>query len=247
MLVVQCPSCDHINPADANLCRGCRLPLPEVSWQLAPCPRCGALNGITATPCWSCNADLEIQTPAIASSQLADRDGDAAPPLGLASEISAASAPSVGAKTFRRQRFGLIIGSLVVATLAFSGYWAYRERSIPDSPRPAPAAVAPIHKDLAAADDSKERQAGKRVDPGIATSPSQLRSAAAAAATANKSVDQDGVKRPEAASAVPAAVKRQKTTNAAVRAERRQPPIGPCTEAIAALGLCTPEPMRLDQ
>jgi FtsZ-interacting cell division protein ZipA len=196
---------------------------------------------------------LEIRTPGVPHS-LADRDGDVASPPGLASEIGESSALPVGAKTFRRQRFGLIIGSVVLATLAFSGYWAYRQRSIVDSSSPAATPAAAIDRNMAAADDAKEGKADKRAEfPGIATSSSQVPPNAAARATANnEGVDQGVVKPPEAASAVAAAVKRQKTTNAAVRTERqpteRQPPnLGPCTEAIAALGLCTPEPTRPEE
>lgn len=46
------------------------------------------------------------------------------------------------------------------------------------------------------------------------------------------------------ASAVPAKVPRPRTTEAAAGFELQQPRIGPCTEAVATLGLCTREPVQ---
>jgi hypothetical protein len=46
------------------------------------------------------------------------------------------------------------------------------------------------------------------------------------------------------ASAAPAAVPRPRTTEAAAGFELQQPRIGPCTEAVATLGLCTREPVQ---
>ena len=182
-------------------------------------------------------------------SLLTERDGDGASLLDVASEIGRSRALPVGAKIFRRQRFGLIIGSVVLATLAFSGYWAYRQRhSIADSSSPAPTPAPAIYRDKAAADDAKEGKAERSVEvPGIAISSPQVPLTAARVTASGERVDRDVVKPSEAASALPAGVKRQKTANAAARTERQQPNLGPCTEAIAALGLCTPEPARTAQ
>jgi hypothetical protein len=47
-----------------------------------------------------------------------------------------------------------------------------------------------------------------------------------------------------AASAIAAPVPRPNPAEAFTRLERQSPRIGPCTEAVAALGLCTPEPKQ---
>ncbi len=248
MLLVQCPSCDHINPADAKVCSGCRLSLPDVSWHLAPCPRCGALNGVTATPCWSCNADLQIQTPGEVPSLPAARDSDVTTPPGLASEVGNSSAPRVRARTLSRQRVGLIIGSAVLATLAFSGYWVYRQRlSIVDPPSPAATPVRGIDRDVATAGNAKAGEAHDKVELSpVANSSSPVPPAAPAPTTPNNGrVDRGVVNSPEAASA--AALKRQKATNAAARTGRQLPDIGPCTETIAALGLCVSVPAKSEE
>jgi hypothetical protein len=241
MLLSQCPSCGYVNPADSNICSGCSLPLRGVPSHLAPCPVCGALNGVAATPCWACDANLEIRTSGFTHLLLADRDGDAILPSGPASEVAGSGVLPVSAKNLSRQRFGLIIGSAVLATLAAFGYSAYRQRSIVDSPASAALPAAAADPDLAAADDAKKGKADKGAElPGIATSSPLATPAAAARATAsNVGTDQDVVNPPKAVSAGAAAVKGQKTTNAAARIERQLPGLGPCTESVAAIGLCT--------
>ncbi|WP_372526034.1 hypothetical protein [Piscinibacter sp.] len=43
-------------------------------FHLAPCPKCGALNGKTATLCWKC--DVELPAPSIAESELSGPDAE---------------------------------------------------------------------------------------------------------------------------------------------------------------------------
>ena len=45
------------NPLPVNVVRRAASPWPSKS-HLAPCGQCGALNGLSATVCWSCEADL---------------------------------------------------------------------------------------------------------------------------------------------------------------------------------------------
>ena len=49
----ECPVCEHVNPAESRFCNACGAPL-----HLAPCPRCGAMNGLAAKNCYKCRAGL---------------------------------------------------------------------------------------------------------------------------------------------------------------------------------------------
>jgi hypothetical protein len=48
-----CPFCNHRNPPGAKFCNECGSPL-----HLAPCEICGAVNNLTDTHCWQCDAAL---------------------------------------------------------------------------------------------------------------------------------------------------------------------------------------------
>ena len=184
----------------------------------------------------------------VAHSLLTEREGDGASPLDLASEIGRSRALPVGAKNFLRQHFGLIIGSVVLATLAFPATGPTGNDIRSPTPR-----ARPQRLPLRSTETRPQPMTPKKVRPkGVSRFP-VLRShhhsplTAARVTASGERVDRDVVKPSEAASALPAGVKRQKTANAAARTERRQPNLGPCTEAIAALGLCTPEPARTAQ
>jgi hypothetical protein len=50
---LDCPFCDHQNPAGAKFCNDCGSPL-----HLTPCGDCGAVNNVTDTHCWRCSGLL---------------------------------------------------------------------------------------------------------------------------------------------------------------------------------------------
>jgi hypothetical protein len=216
----------------------------DMSWHLAPCPSCGALNGLTATPCWACDSKLEYRASGFTHLLVADHDGDAVLPSAAASEGAAPSvlpALPAGAKASRRQYLRWVVGSMVLAALAVSGFLAGRQRSTPDSLRPetTPSAAA-VDRDPVAHDDAKKDAADESVEVSSrATLSSRVPPADEARGTARNAGANQHVLKPRGdASTVAAAAKRQKTTTAA-RVESQPPGLGTCVEATAALGLCT--------
>ena len=50
---VVCRFCEHSNPAGSQFCNQCGGQM-----NLLPCPRCGAVSGVTATSCYQCHSQL---------------------------------------------------------------------------------------------------------------------------------------------------------------------------------------------
>ena len=59
MLPTQCAVCDHKNPPDAKFCNECGSPL-HLTW----CSHCGAVNDRASTHCYSCGAQILVQSMA---------------------------------------------------------------------------------------------------------------------------------------------------------------------------------------
>lgn len=53
MRPLDCPFCEHQNPAGAKFCNDCGSPL-----HLTPCEQCGAVNNLTDPHCWRCGGLL---------------------------------------------------------------------------------------------------------------------------------------------------------------------------------------------
>jgi hypothetical protein len=184
-------------------------------------------------------------------------------------------APAVASPTVRaaprivsRRRPAVVVGMVILAVLAAGGYYASRERPVPDVPAargavtdggspaatggpveqpasasgPAPAtstsalAVAPAPQGVAA------------IRPGTAA-PGDARSPAAAPpagspgpAAAPGRPGAEAAVRPELAA--PAAAARPRRADAGPGIIERPPRVGPCTDAVAALGLCAPESIQ---
>jgi ribosomal protein L40E len=100
-MLPHCLFCHHRNPPGAKFCNECGSPL-----HLSPCETCGAINNLTDTHCWQCNAALRPpkaplqgegseRDPKISAPEAADR----AQPFtaseqdyrGLAQELAAAA------------------------------------------------------------------------------------------------------------------------------------------------------------
>ena len=246
MSLTRCRYCEHGNPADAQFCNACGATLT-----LAPCPHCGAVNQLTAAACYQCHGELQGSRPDALDVPL-DVPLDAPLP---AAEIS---------KPSRRPTSLSIVGTTVLAAVAVFGYYAYRQHSlvaVPSLPpasneanaRAVPVDAGAVGRDAAAGaikpakagtnavqmDDSarfvegatKPAKAGNSAESiDTATSPSETPPARAARAPA----DQRRARGPpveslEATAAGATARARSQTTNAAE----------PCTERVAALGLCT--------
>ncbi len=198
-------------------------------------------------------------------------------------------APAVASPTTRsaprilpHRRTALIVATLVLAVLAAGGYYAYRERPVPDVPAASgavkdaasPAATgalvdppvgaggaAPLASTpalaitpRAAADDQPVAPASESgvaavrpgtTVPGDAPSPATTSPARSpGTATSPRRPGAEARDPSEGAAAVPAAVARPRSAAAAPGIIEAPPRVGPCTEAVAALGLCAPEAVQ---
>jgi Double zinc ribbon len=115
----------------------------------------------------------------------------------------------------------------------------------PVSPDPARSVAAIREDDAVAGDARRGRSDTKKASPGDGAGPAKLPSAAATRGTENQQRTGRGPERsPEAAAAAAVLVPRSPTPGAGTRIEPPPPRLGPCTEAVAALGLCAPEPTQ---
>jgi cytoskeletal protein RodZ len=216
MSLTRCKYCEHSNPADAKFCNACGATLT-----LAPCPHCGAVNQVTAAACYQCHGELLGSRPDALDAPLP------------AAEIS---------KPSLRPPSRAIVGTAVLAAVAVFGYYAYRQHLRVDVPplpaasneanvRGVPVEAGAIGRD-AAAGATKPAEAGNSAgSTGTATSPSETPPARTASAPANqRRTPRQPVDSPQEAAASATAIARPQTTNAGE----------PCTDRVAALGLCTP-------
>lgn len=84
MFRMQCPICEHANPADARFCNACGAPL-----YLAPCPRCGAMNDLIATECHECGVGLAGQRTGALARQPGMIEGGTTPAAAMRSPARA--------------------------------------------------------------------------------------------------------------------------------------------------------------
>jgi len=215
-LSISCPRCAHGNAPDSRFCSACGAPFP-----VASCPHCGAANPVAADSCHQCHGKLSEGSAAVL-------------------DPAAAVAETVTRLSRRPKRLTagvLAAGAVALATLAFLGYQVYEMLSYVDlrldnaslptdvsggvEEHRGPVDSGPIGREGAASD---------------ASAPKVERSAAPSLAPALK---------PQAAPAnagtTPADLRRASRQPAASRAASGQAPprAESCTEAIAALGLCT--------
>jgi hypothetical protein len=234
-----CPFCELVNPPGAKFCNACGGAL-----HLVPCARCGAVNDVTAAACYQCNAPI------------AGRDAGAAD----------AAAPSAEAPKPSSPRRAVAAGTAVVVALLALGYFGYRQDSPVDARQPPPAtsaASAGPAAGTAAGDgaqaasaeavppeaplaDRVEPQPGEASRTNAASGPIARPQAATAEAAPPETPLADRVnsepeeaRRPNSASGLIARPRRSGAGKAGGQAPARQ---DVCTDAAAALGLCTMTP-----
>ena len=229
MALNACPYCDHGNPAEAKFCNACGGAL-----HLAPCPRCGAVSEITATTCYQCNAKLP------------GRKTDAPDAVPTA---EAALGP------LSRWRRRAIAGTTALAAIAVLGYYGYHQRPLDEAPQPpaassqasdsgSSASAGVIRQESAPADAApiKAEEGDKPASP-AATPPEPPLAGAAPAATTPPRAGRDPVVSRDMKAAA-ASIARTKAINEGRVSQRRPSRPQPCTEAVAALGLCTLQPVQ---
>ena len=183
---------------------------------LAPCPHCGAVNQIKAMSCYQCRGAL----PGGRTDELAAAVPAAAVPAAVISE----SVPRRPARA--------IVGIAVLAAVGVLGYYAYRQQTPVGVPAPPTAG-------------SEAKARGSPVDAGaIDKAPANAVALDVATGTSPSEIPPAGTVRAPAkpvAAAAPAAA-RPRATDTGKGPEQGPPRLGPCTEALAALGLCTLKP-----
>jgi hypothetical protein len=222
MVLTKCKYCDHGNPPDSKYCNSCGATLT-----LAPCPHCGAVNDVAAATCYQCRGNLQ------------EVSADALVPALPATTIPAPAT---------RLRSRAIVGTAVLAIVAVSVYYAYH-RSAPLVPPPSaaansaakdrvdPAPPAPIAVPAEAPAAPVTVTATTAVVPASAA-PAPLVTPPTSQVILRRT-DSEVPARPEAA-AVAATVGRPRVPETAKPGELAPPRIGPCTDRVAALGLCSP-------
>jgi hypothetical protein len=120
---------------------------------------------------------------------------------------------------------------------------ASNTRPLPTGPE---RSVAAIREDEAVAGDARRSRSDmKEASPGDGTGPAKSPSAAATRGAEDQRRTGRGPERsPDAAAAAAVPIPRSQTPGAGTWIEPPPPRLGPCTEAIAALGLCAPEPTQ---
>ena len=258
-LITQCPYCDHVSPVGSKFCGECGAAL-----HLLPCPHCGAVNDITvATACYRCHRELPEKISGTPPAPPASAPVEA---KAAAEEVS----PYIMIEPSARQRPHALVVAIVLIAFSAASYYAYRQRSglvarepvpaaadvkgheppaesntnagtivkAPAAPEPIPsatpvnkgagagvAAAAPVDVKAAGSDTALPREAG-----------AAARSGAGKAGAARETIE------PPAVPATVAPEIARARLDASKGLEKQTPNIGPCTDAVAALGLCTPEP-----
>lgn len=221
-----CPFCSHSNPAAAKYCADCGGCL-----YLVPCPSCGAVNDVKATSCYECHGPMRGAAVGVGpsaapvaviakpdSAGILSRAVDTTPVSDYPMSAAGAASPRSPSSQTR-----MVIAAGVLALLAASGYYAWRQQ-VSFNARPP----------TAAGGDLANRGAGGAASTGTID---VAAGTAAVAAPAEKGK--------AAVAASPLVVAVPATANeppAAARAESAKAGgAEACTDASAALGLCTPQ------
>lgn len=232
----QCPYCDHVSPANSKFCNECGAAL-----HLKPCQHCGAVNDVTLTSvCARCNGALNEGTAvALVEATQPQMSTERPPEMPMTAVDSLPwqeARPALAARTSPPLRL-LLIAALALGGL---GLYAFQHKPAPPSPSaamPAPAAVEAKVELPAPASAAAPAALPARIDE-----PAEP-VASAAAVTAAVAAEPPAAGRPATAPR-PAAKPPQASPAQRSNVEPPPPNIGPCTDAVAALGLCTPAPRR---
>jgi Double zinc ribbon len=217
MSVTQCRFCNHVNPAGSKYCSECGGAL-----HLLPCPHCGAVSQVTATVCYQCHAQLPWHT-----ADAPDRSSPSA----------AASRPTM------HRRTTVIASAAVVAAIAVSGYYAYRQAPVADT-APLPVAgsttsgsvthadTVVIEGKIGAVDDAPAAEPEPAQIPAVSPAPVSAQPVRRSPQPARSAGGADAVKPTERSPSIsPVGVATQTSSSVAA-----------CTEPVAALGLCILKP-----
>ena len=253
-----CQYCEHANPVDAKFCAGCGAPL-----HLIPCPQCGAVNQKASKTCYQCRSGLRESTEILPANAPAN-DAEMA-----ATDAFAATLPShYEPMRSSHQRQPLLVVVVIFLTFAAAAYFAYQQRGAVESKTPsvdagavtgkvpeaspANASAGAINKVLPGSKPPATLVPSLPADPGNSlpneqpTTPVDLnrskavdsRDTAAMSIPPSNEITRSNAKKRNANTDFKPS--RSVTGAARTGSEKNSPySVAPCTEAVAALGLCT--------
>lgn len=217
MLATKCSFCQHENLPGSRFCMKCGSPM---HLKVCPNPQCGKVSDVTAEVCESCGqAFPKIALAPVRAEAPADDKQPAAPP--------AAAAPGKS----RMPAWPLVMMAIVAGGLPL--LWANRAQLPtpktwqidPDAPKTKAAAPPAVSA-------QKPPEVAANIAPAVAPAPTP----AAAPSGADPGAAPNSGASEAAAGAKPATGKSAKKSGKKSR-KKAEPP-RPCTEAVAALGLC---------
>lgn len=219
MFAVQCSFCQHENVPGARFCAECGSPL---HLRVCPNPDCGKVSDVNATRCEHCGTAL----PKIALAEPGASAGDATPAAAPTQDVQPARKSTIAA-------WPLIIVAIVAGGLPLLWFnRAYLPAPKPWQGEAAKPPTTPLTPPLAPPIENKPAPAP------LAAAPEPLPVAEPA-----KPVAEEAPK--------PAEAKPQDKTKPAREAKKAKPASAapeqaarPCTEAVAAVGLCDPQQAR---
>jgi hypothetical protein len=270
LYLVPCSQCGAVNEAAATKCRQCGAVLPE---RTSAAPAASGEADVDAKGLASLH-DLRQRLARIeAETRLGVSEADHPPPmsdaprgdLGMAHPAPAVVLPPLprGPRTGASRGARLVLGTAALAGIAIAGYYALE----PDAAIEAPKAPMAAGEVTGSGDPAK---AVPPASPATRADPAAVTSIAAPVPMVTHGVAKGAGPAPAASDAPPPDARPPRPTAAAPRENpivsatpaaaagalprpaesgtgiERPPPagIGPCTDAVAALGLCTPEPAQ---
>jgi hypothetical protein len=227
MILGACPFCEHVNPADSKFCNVCGGAL-----HLAHCPRCGAVNDVTATACYQCHDPFPGRKPG------APEPDQPAPQA---------------SKPLPLPKSRLAVGAAILVVVSISGYYGYSKRWLIDPSQPPAAGNDAIRPDnrtdagvalgeaaIRVTHTARADESAGPVGSAFAKREIPVPNAKPAPAGPSRSDSEPAGSRKSKLAATPAT--QAKAGSTARSGERGLPGDQACTEPVAALGLCTFRP-----
>jgi hypothetical protein len=254
MFSAQCPVCSHVNPEDSKFCNACGVPLAR----MGVCSQCGALNELSQLTCHQCDVPLRgsLFPRAERQARLPPPEPETEPEFSAdESDRQPALVTRHHAQFTAGQRW-VIAGTAVAVVLAASAYLAYVQLSVTNMAGLLPVARSEARIVGEAAQGSAAVVAPASVEPPATPGPTAkpalpaaaievppLAKGAPAAAIAEP---RPAPKRSTAGTGTPSGATQAAQPPAPPTPERPgnaslPPRVGPCTAAVAALGLCNVE------
>lgn len=239
----QCPYCDHVSPEDSKFCNECGAAL-----HLKPCPHCGSLNDITKTEaCLRCGGAMLQQVAADEEASTAQQPAAPTPPVQppqAANDALIVAEPPLmpprGGPPLRRPRPAAVALILITALGTAGWYGVAALRAPPSAASPSPSLAArpgpALPSPVPAPAPAPVSTVAAPVDPAPAVSKSDEPAATPPARPARRAVT---VAEPRSTPADRGGGEQTGRTDRREAIEPKTPPLGPCTPAVAALGLCS--------